>query len=123
MCVAFDPEVIYKNAFYAIEANKPFVKLLKRDIVVFCSILEEEITKKSSENSKYKYVYFNFDQNTLSSFYEDYFGKFNVIGDDIFSSEAINEQEIDRINRNYDDYVKSALKKARDVFKNKIVLV
>lgn len=118
MCVSFDPETIYKNAFYTYKRN--YSMLHKSDIVDFCNILMSEVSKKSKINVMYKYVYFDFNQRTLKSFYENYFGTFNIIGEDIYLSNQIEENEIRKVNMFYDDCIKEALANTREIFKDKI---
>lgn len=114
MCVSFDPETIYKNAFFAYKREN--YMLYKSDIVEFCNILLNEVSKKSEENIKYKYVYLDFNRNTLTSFYEDCFGTFKIIGDDIYLNKAIEENEIRKVNIAYDDCIKKALADTRGIF-------
>ena len=114
MCVSFDPETIYKNAFFASKRENSL--LFKSDIVKFCSILEDEVSKNIDQNINYKYVHFDFDKNSLSTFYEAYFGMFNVIGNDIYLSKEIQTKDIYQVNNAYDDFIKKALDSARRIF-------
>ena len=113
MSVSFDPETIYKNAFYS---QNTYI-FHKYDIIKFCNILIDEISNISSLNTEYKYVHFDFNKRTLNSFYENYFGTFNIIGEDIYLSEPIKEKEIIKLNSIYDDLIIKALNSARETFK------
>lgn len=113
MTVSFDPEVIYKNAFYAF-IREGFL-LYKRDIVLFCDILRDEISKNTNEH-----IYFNFDKYILSSFYDSYFRTFNVIGDNIYLGKSIKEKDIDEINEIYGKGIIKILEDTRQIFKDKL---
>lgn len=113
MCVAFDPEVIYNNVFFS--TNK--TKLFKYDIVDFCSILEKQVTTNIKININYKHVYFDFDQGTIDSFFKAYSDVFNKMGNEIFITKKIEEEQLNIINSVYkDSIVIKALENARKIF-------
>ncbi|NLB43495.1 MAG: hypothetical protein GX815_14835 [Clostridiales bacterium] len=92
---------------------------MKKDkIVLFCNILQNEVTKYSEKNNKYKHVYFDFAKETLLSFFDENFGVFSVIGDEIFLNKELRDQEIIEINDAYDECIKNALNNTRDIFCN-----
>jgi|GEM_PF-3552973 len=121
MCVAFNPETVYKNAFFTNKGSSPISKLMKSDIANFCNIIEEEVMKNFVINNIYEYVYFDFNKQTLSSFYEAYFGIFSEIGDVIFLNEKLSPEDIYEVNKIYDKQIKESLKDARRRFQECIV--
>ena len=114
MAVSFDPEVIYKNAFYAFKRDNCL--LFKHDIVKLCNTLIEEISKIPGQNTEYKYVYLDFNKHSLESFFRNYFGTFNLIGEFIYISKEITEEEIKEVNDPYAECVQKAINATRQIF-------
>lgn len=122
MCVvAFDLETIYKNAFFTHDDKQPIIKLIRRDIVVFCDILETELSKIKKENNEPVYAVFLFQKKELELFYELYTGVFVEIGEDIYHCKDILLSEVLDVNSYYDDSIKKALNKTRLLFKKYLI--
>jgi len=105
------------NAFF-VDDSESIDKLLKKDIVRFCSILEDEVTKNDDKDLNYRYIYYDFDDYTYNSFRKAYFGIFSVVGDNIYLNENIKREQLVRINSRYDDNIIQALSKTRDQFRD-----
>ncbi len=115
MCLVLNPEVVLMNAFYASKGKtKDLNNIALRK---FCNILHDDIIE---DNTNYKYVYFDMDDDELDDYlelnrrFERGINRVYCIGD-------IEELEMQRVNSVYTQEIQSIIQKARESFANSLV--
>lgn len=111
MCVLFGPEVVLKNAFAAQGDTKPYIEVdaLRK----FCDILNNKIAKVGS--GRYKYVYFELDQDDLEEYCEE--DEQFVRGiNRIYVTRPKDKDGLIRVNSAYTEEIRDSLKEARKEF-------
>lgn len=104
MCVAFTGTAVFDYIFLAQEQKGTLKCVSKSELGTFCDKLASSITAHEFENPHYKYVYFDFDEQSLSEVLAENQNRYLDANDRIYGLVDMNENAAE-INARYADRV------------------
>ena len=114
MCVAFTGTAILDYVFSSQEEHSLFKCVYRDELDAFCRKLEEEIVAHCYDNPHYKYVYFDFDEWTLSEFLAEYTERYLETSEAIYALESMDGLNARVLACYNDDVVTNAMNTAFD---------